>query len=510
MSTTRTPESALLISGRLGRLGADIFVPVPLRDQARVLEDVEGDVERGPRDLDVRRPTAELLIGGDGRGQDGPVDAREELGLCLRDLRGRRGADPRARLAIGAHEPPGHVGAQPLARGAEPREGAGADRLADRRHDVADAVVLQLLRRRALLMDVVALALPEGLVHLAARNVDGTDSRVVEPAAVAGVLEHDERLAAVIDEDLRALPLVPRERRIGPARREEKAVLLVDLREVHRRRRLTLLEGSEALRGRGLADVHCAVHQALDRRLTGRRHGMRGPQPLRLEKPAGEGRDQRRVKSREAGELDTDLVAQWTLPGTDDSNIGRMARRGALTRPALWTVAAVLGGCTVGGLQGPTIATTTPAGTPEWIPIQIQKPDGARPFPAVVMRHDCSGLGPRASGAPGRWATELVGRGYVVLMPDSFTTRGFPAGVCTTPSPRRTDVGPSRRVRDAYAALAHLRTLPFVDGSRVGLMGGSQGGATTLAAMVAPSESLGFRAAVALYPGCAPWLRSAD
>ncbi|PYM71292.1 MAG: dienelactone hydrolase family protein [Candidatus Rokuibacteriota bacterium] len=185
-----------------------------------------------------------------------------------------------------------------------------------------------------------------------------------------------------------------------------------------------------------------------------------------------------------------------------------MARREALVMLALWTVAAVLGGCTVGGLQGPAIATTTPAGTPEWIPIQIQKPDGPGPFPAVVIMHDCSGLGPSSSGAPGRWARELVGRGYVVLMPDSFTTRGFPAGLCTNPSPRRNDVGPSRRVRDAYAALAHLRTLPFVDGSRVGLMGGSHGGATTLAAMVAPSASPGFRAAVALYPGCAPWLRS--
>jgi len=187
-----------------------------------------------------------------------------------------------------------------------------------------------------------------------------------------------------------------------------------------------------------------------------------------------------------------------------------MARRGALTRPALWIVAAVLGGCTVGGLQGPTLATTTPAGAPEYIPIQIQKPDGAGPFPAVVIMHDCSGLGPRSSGAPGRWATELVGRGYVVMMPDSFTTRGFPAGVCTSTSPRRNDVAPSRRVRDAYASLAHLRTLPFVDGSRVGLMGGSDGGATTLAAMVAPGATPGFRAAVALYPGCSPWLRSED
>src|SRR4029453_1703749 len=224
-----------------------------------------------------------------------------------------------------------------------------------------------------------------------------------------------------------------------------------------------------------------------------------GPQPLRLEKPAGERGDQRRAEGREASELDADLVAQWTPLARTIVTSGPMARRAALALLALWIGATVLGGCTAGGLQGPTLATTTPAGAPEYIPIQTQKPDGAGPFPAVVIMHDCSGLGPRSSGAPARWATELVGRGYVAMMPDSFTTRGFPAGVCTNPSPRRNDVGPSRRVRDAYAALAHLRTLPFVDGSRVGLMGGSQGGATTLAAMVAPSASLGFRAPVGPY-----------
>src|SRR5258705_5790757 len=184
-----------------------------------------------------------------------------------------------------------------------------------------------------------------------------------------------------------------------------------------------------------------------------------------------------------------------------------MRPRRALRLIALWIAAGVLGGCGA-AISGLSITTTTPIGTSEQIPAELSKPDGPGPFPAVVIMHDCSGLGPSSSGAPGRWARELVGRGYVVLMPDSFPTRGFAAGLRTTPSPRRNDVGPSRRVRDAYAALAHLRTLPFVDGSRVGLMGGSHGGATTLAAMVAPSASPGFRAAVALYPGCAPWLRS--
>jgi dienelactone hydrolase len=125
--------------------------------------------------------------------------------------------------------------------------------------------------------------------------------------------------------------------------------------------------------------------------------------------------------------------------------------------------------------------------------------------------HDCSGLGPRSSGAPERWARELVRRGYVILVPDSFTTRGHAGGVCVDPSRSRTEVGPFRRVGDAYSALAYLRTLPYVDGSRVGLMGGSHGGSTTLASMVVPerdSESfvrekrVGFAGAVALYPGC--------
>jgi dienelactone hydrolase len=105
-----------------------------------------------------------------------------------------------------------------------------------------------------------------------------------------------------------------------------------------------------------------------------------------------------------------------------------------------------------------------------------------------------------------------MGEGYVVLIPDSFTTRGHAAGVCTDPSPSRTEVSPNRRVRDAYAALAYVRTLTYVDGSRVGLMGGSHGGSTTLSSMIAPASDrellasekrVGFTAALALYPNCA-------
>lgn len=110
------------------------------------------------------------------------------------------------------------------------------------------------------------------------------------------------------------------------------------------------------------------------------------------------------------------------------------------------------------------------------IPATLIKPAGEGPFPAVVIMHDCSGLGPGSSGAPLRWAQELVSQGYVALIPDSFTPRGFPDGVCTVPGDRATVANGHVRAGDAYGALAALRKLPYVDGKRVGILGGSHGG----------------------------------
>ncbi|HKT17355.1 MAG TPA: dienelactone hydrolase family protein [Stellaceae bacterium] len=163
---------------------------------------------------------------------------------------------------------------------------------------------------------------------------------------------------------------------------------------------------------------------------------------------------------------------------------------------------------------GVTLASST-NGAPQAIPATILRPEGDGPFPAIVIEHDCSGLGTHSSGAPGRWAPILAGEGYVVIMPDSFAPRGFPDGVCTAKAASEggsiAAVLPGARAVDAYAALDYLRTLPYVDGARIGIMGGSHGGSTTLAAMsVAASplvrqarpEGPGFAAAIALYPGC--------
>lgn len=154
-----------------------------------------------------------------------------------------------------------------------------------------------------------------------------------------------------------------------------------------------------------------------------------------------------------------------------------------------------------------------PIGAQEPIPATLLKPDGEGPFAAIVMMHDCSGLGRRSSGAPQRWAKELAAQGYVVLMPDSFAPRGLADGVCTTPAKQRSRVNGYLRAADAYGALAALRALPYVDGRRVGIMGGSHGGWAVLAAMFVPdnandklsqAKTDGFAAAIALYPGCEP------
>lgn len=162
---------------------------------------------------------------------------------------------------------------------------------------------------------------------------------------------------------------------------------------------------------------------------------------------------------------------------------------------------------------GTTHVMVTPAGTGEQIPATLLKPEGHGPFPAVVIMHDCSGLGPRSSGAPARWARVLVAQGFIVLLPDSFGPRGFPDGVCVTNSDDRARVNGHVRALDAYGALALLRARPDVIGSRVGIMGGSHGGWTALASMHAQLETTSalarakrdaFAAAIALYPSCAP------
>ncbi len=145
------------------------------------------------------------------------------------------------------------------------------------------------------------------------------------------------------------------------------------------------------------------------------------------------------------------------------------------------------------------------AGDMRQAPYFLSKPGGDGPFPAVVILHDCSGLGPGSSGAPWRWASELTRRGYVTIWPESFVSRGRTRDLCSDPSPP--SITYEQRADDAYDALKHLRSLPFVDRRRTAVMGGSHGGTSALATIVdvppnAARNNPGFAAAIALYPNC--------
>ena len=132
----------------------------------------------------------------------------------------------------------------------------------------------------------------------------------------------------------------------------------------------------------------------------------------------------------------------------------------------------------------------------------LARPDGAGPFPAVVGLHGCAGMHETTKQ---RLAEELVARGYVILLVDSYATRPDIENACTS-SAFATFV---KRRPDAYGALVFLAGQNFVDPQRIALIGFSAGAWVTL--NVAEPHSfeqfvqtgkLRYRAAAAFYPPC--------
>ncbi len=134
------------------------------------------------------------------------------------------------------------------------------------------------------------------------------------------------------------------------------------------------------------------------------------------------------------------------------------------------------------------------------------RPPGTGPFPAVVALHGCDGLfGQGGAIRPhlAEWGRVLAGKGFVVLFPDSFGSRGL-GSQCRV---RARSVQPYReRVADANAARTWLQGQDWVKKDRVGLIGWSNGAIAALWA-VRPQAQLDddlpdFRSVAALYPGC--------
>jgi dienelactone hydrolase len=131
----------------------------------------------------------------------------------------------------------------------------------------------------------------------------------------------------------------------------------------------------------------------------------------------------------------------------------------------------------------------------------LAKPDGAGPFPAVVGLHGCAGM---HEATKQRLVDEFVGRGYVILLVDSYATREIDHACTSTAFATFL-----MRRPDAYGALVFLSRQTFVDPQRVAAVGFSAGARVTLSAaepnsfeLFVPPGNLRFRAAAAFYPPC--------
>jgi dienelactone hydrolase len=136
----------------------------------------------------------------------------------------------------------------------------------------------------------------------------------------------------------------------------------------------------------------------------------------------------------------------------------------------------------------------------------LYRPEGDGPFPAVVAMHDCGGLIHRPatqSQLYSEWANLLVGKGFVVLFPDSFGSRGL--GPQCREANRKVHAR-RERVADANAARRWLQTQSYVKADHISLLGWSNGGVAalwTVRPTTKPHDgSADFRSAVVLYPSC--------
>lgn len=166
--------------------------------------------------------------------------------------------------------------------------------------------------------------------------------------------------------------------------------------------------------------------------------------------------------------------------------------------PALaLTLTLVIAGCKTTGVSFQNAASTAYDTDIRSISASFEKPEGAGPFPAVVLLHSCGGV----EGHLYDWSGFFKARGYAALIVDSFGARG--AGPC----PNRTGTmewGNIQMVKDAYGALDYLAAQPGIDRSRIYVMGFSLGGWAVRALANQPplSKSNSFKAGMVLYAEC--------
>ncbi len=206
--------------------------------------------------------------------------------------------------------------------------------------------------------------------------------------------------------------------------------------------------------------------------------------------------------------------------------------RGALQAGLIAFAAAAWCGPLAGAAADQPERVTFPSGDGKTTLVgYVFKPDAlpAPRVPAVVMMHGRAGVySSRANGSYDAatlsqrhlaWGRLWAEAGYIAVLVDGFSTRGYPQGFprfSYQDRPAEVDEVAVRPL-DAYGALAYLRTRGDVQPDRIGLQGWSNGGSAALSTMStgapgirAPTSSTGFRAALVFYPACGLKGRLAD
>jgi dienelactone hydrolase len=134
--------------------------------------------------------------------------------------------------------------------------------------------------------------------------------------------------------------------------------------------------------------------------------------------------------------------------------------------------------------------------------------------PAAILLHGCGGIGAKGELNPRHtmWKDWLVERGFIVVYPESFSSRGY-AQVCTQKFADRS-IKQSDRVDDVLATKKWLLERKDVDPNKLVLWGWSHGGGTVLATITkrvgeALHPDTKFAHAISFYPGCTNYMLSA-
>ena len=131
------------------------------------------------------------------------------------------------------------------------------------------------------------------------------------------------------------------------------------------------------------------------------------------------------------------------------------------------------------------------------------RPDGDGPFPALVFVSGCSVFAP--SVAPNAYtsaAERFRKEGFFVIFVDYLGTRGLKQCSLTT-------IPHEEAARDVVAAVAELRTRPFVRADAITVIGWSYGGGVAMAGLSSlPADQPPPFRAILFYPDCRgrkPW-----